>query len=191
MAEPRSWQGMWEKYARRLAEATGADVAAWNARIREEGPDDEPGLRRWLTEQGVAGYPQSLLVMERFGWPDFLQMSEAELIDGQYADREHLRPILDRVLRVVADRHPDVEIQARKTYVPLFTPRRQFAVLKATTKTRVDLGLRLDGERPAGRLLEAKRLANETINLRVPLQTVEEVDDEVVAWVDRAWETNT
>jgi hypothetical protein len=43
--------------------------------------------------------------------------------------------------------------------------------------------------RPGGRLLEAKRLANETINLRVPLQTVEEVDDEVVAWVDRAWET--
>ena len=191
MPEPRSWQGMWEKYARRLAEQTGADVAAWTARIRAEAPADEPGLRRWLTEQGITGYAQSLLVMERFGWPDFLQMSDADLIDGQYADREHLRPILDRTLQVVADRHPDVEVQARKTYVPLFTPRRQFAVVKATTKTRVDLGLRVDRAQPAGRLLQAKRLANETINLRVPLHTAGDVDEEVIAWLDRAWEANS
>lgn len=35
----------------------------------------------------MTGYARSLLVMERFGYPDFLRASGDELIDGQYADR--------------------------------------------------------------------------------------------------------
>lgn len=190
MPEPRSWTGMFGRYARRLEEDTGDDVETWNTRIRDEAPDDEPRLRAWLDERGVTGYAQSLLVMERFGYPDFLEMSDVELIDGQYGDRPHLRPILDRTLDLVRERHPDVDIVGRKGYVPLHTPRRQFAVVKATTKRRVDLGLRLDGEQPHGRLVPATSLANETINLRVPLERADEVDDEVVSWLDAAWERN-
>lgn len=190
MAEPRSWQAMWDKYGRRLEEETGDDVEAWSERIRAEAPDDEQELRAWLDERDITGYTQSLLVMERFGYPEFLQMSDAELIDGQYEDREHLRPILDRILNVVTERHPEAEIVGRKGYVPVHTPRRQFAVVKATTKSRVDLGLRLDGEEPQGRLVPAKSLANETINLRIPLEDADEVDDEVVSWLDEAWERN-
>lgn len=190
MPEPRTWQGMWAKYAARLEEQTGEDVAAWNARVHSEAPDDEDGVRTWLAGRGVTGYPQALLVMERFGWPDFLRRSDAELIDAQYADREDLRPILDRLLAVVHERHPDVEVVGRKGYVPLHTPRRQFAVVKATTKSRVDLGLRLDGEEPGGRLVPAKGLANDTINVRIPLANIDEVDDEVVSSLDEAWNRN-
>jgi hypothetical protein len=190
MPEPRTWQGMWARYAARLEEQTGDGVEAWAARIRDAAPADEAALRSWLDERGVTGYPQMLLVMEHFGWPDFLQMTDAELIAGQYADREHLRPILDAVLGVTVERHPDVEIVARKGYVPLHTPRRQFAVVKPTTQRRVDLGLRLDGEQPHGRLVAAKSLANDTINVRIPLAAIDEVDGEVVAWLDRAWERN-
>lgn len=190
MAEPRSWQAMWDEYRHRLEAETGDDVATWNERIRADAPDDEQGLRAWLDERDITGYTQSLLVMERFGYPDFLQMSDAELIEGQYEDRRHLRPILDRILNVVSERHRDVEIVGRKGYVPMHTPRRQFAVVKATAKNRVDLGLRLDGEEPQGRLVPAKSLANETINLRIPLEHVDEVDDEVVAWLDEAWQRN-
>jgi hypothetical protein len=188
--ETRGWKEMVAKYAAQLEEETGEDLQAWNARIRAEGPDDEAALRRWLKKRGITGYVQMVLVMERFGYPDFLEMSDAELIDGQYEDREHLRPILDRILVITSERHPDVEVVGRKTYVPLYTPRRQFAVVKATTKSRVDLGLRLDGHKPSDRLVVAKGLGNETINLRIPLESVEEVDDDVVWWLDSAWERN-
>jgi hypothetical protein len=190
MATERSWKAMWDRYARRLEEQTGDDLETWKERVFGEAPDDEAGVRTWLEERDITGYPQSLLVMERFGYPDFLEMSDAELIDGQYEDREHLRPILDRILTIVMERHPEVEVAGRKGYVPLHTRRRQFAVVKATTKSRVDLGLRLDGEEPRGRLVPARSLANETINLRIPLGAVEDVDDEVVSWLDVAWERN-
>ncbi len=75
-----------------------------------------------------------------------------ELIDGQYADRPHLRPVLDAALAALPSLGP-VTVQARTTLVSLVTPRRTFAVVQATTKNRVDLGLRLDDVPPGGRLL--------------------------------------
>jgi hypothetical protein len=57
-----------------------------------------------------------------------------ELIDGQYADRPHLRPVLDAVLAALPGLGP-VTVQARTTLVSLVTPRRTFAVVQATTKT--------------------------------------------------------
>lgn len=191
VTETRDWRQMWEHVGRRLEETTGAPVETWKERIAEAAPPDEASLRRWLDERGVTGYGQSLLVMERFGYPEFLVASADELIDGQYADRQHLRPVLERVLAEVAVRYESAAVQARKTYVALETPRRQFAVVKPTTRTRVDLGLRLDGHEPGGLLLAARRLANETINVRIALAAPDDLDEAALAWLDRAWERST
>ena len=86
MTQTRDWQGMQAMSARLLKERTGADVETWNQRIKAEGFTTEQDLRAWLTAQGVTGYAQSLLVMERFGYPDFLLASADELIQGQYED---------------------------------------------------------------------------------------------------------
>lgn len=191
MTQARDWRQMWDEVARRLEAQTGTSVDTWNARVAEAAPPDEAALRRWLEERGVTGYGQSLLIMERFGYPDFLVASADELIDGQYADRAHLRPVLERVLAEVAVRHPAATVQARKTFVGLETPRRQFAVVKASTRTRVDLGLRLDGHEPEGRLLAARRVANDTINVRIALERPDDVDGEVLDWLDLAWTRNS
>ena len=116
-------------------------------------------------------------------------VADAErLIDAQYADRPQLRPILDAVLAALPALGP-VTVQARGTYVSLVTPRRTFAVVQATTKSRVDLGLRLAGTRPEGRLREAKNVGQATV--RIPLSTPGDVDEEVLAWLRRAYEENT
>jgi len=126
MAKKRDWESMQTMSARLLEERTGENVAAWNRRIKKERLDDEQSLRAWLSKHGVIGYAQSLLVMERFGYPDFLTATADELIDGQYADRPQLRPIFDAVIEAAA-RIGDVTIQARKTYISLVSPRRTFA----------------------------------------------------------------
>lgn len=189
MSQTQSWSQMLDWCADLLSRRTGEGVAEWNRRVADTGIDNEPELREWLGEQGVTGYSQMLLVMERFGYPEFLTAGADELLDDQYADRPHLRPILDRVL-ALAPTLGEVTVQARKTYVGLETVRRQFAVVKPTTRSRVDLGLRLDGRSPHGRLVAAKRLANDTINLRVGLESGEEVDDEVVDLLREAYAAN-
>ena len=114
-----------------------------------------------------------------------------ELVDAQYRDRPGLRPVLDAVLAAVPALGP-VTVQARKTLVSLATPRRTFAVIAATTKSRVDLGLRLERlevEPAAGRLLAARDLGAATV--RIALTGAQDVDDEVLHWLRRAYEENS
>ena len=188
MSETRDWKGMREMSARLLKERTGDDVDEWNRRVRRERFEDEKSLRRWLTKQGVAGYAQTLLVMERFGYPDFFLASADELILGQYADRPHLRPIFDAIIDAAAGLG-EVTIQARKTYVSLVSPRRTFARVQPTTKSRVDLGLRLEGQKLIGRLEPSK--IQETMRFQISLSSPEEVDSEVLDWLRKAYDQNS
>src|SRR5512146_1728968 len=116
MPKIRDWQSMKEMSARLLKERTGEDLAAWMDRISQQSLADEKSLRNWLAQQGVTGYAQSLLVMEKFGYPDFMQASAGDLVDAQYADRQQLRPIYDAIIEAAVGLG-DVIIQTRKTYV--------------------------------------------------------------------------
>jgi hypothetical protein len=170
-----------------LEKRTGHGVEHWNARVREGNFADEASLHAWLTEQGVTGYPRMLLIMERFGYPDYLNKSADELLEGQYRDRPQLRPIYEALLALALSLG-EVEVQARKTYVALITPRRTFAVVKATTKQRVDLGLRLKDQPLGGRLESAQIIGSSSVNVRIGLTSVEEIDDEVEGLLQRAYE---
>src|SRR5689334_24283020 len=110
-----------------------------------------------------------------------------ELIEGQYADRPELRPILDTVLALLPTLGP-ATVQARKTIVSLVSPRRTFAVVRATTKDRVDLGLRLDDAEPGGRLQSAKGIGGGGATVRIALRRPEDIDDEVRGLMRRARE---
>jgi hypothetical protein len=78
MPQTRDWKETRSLSARLLMERSGADVDAWNRRIKSQRFKDEQSLRTWLAERGVAGSAQSLLVMEQFGYPDFLLASAEE-----------------------------------------------------------------------------------------------------------------
>jgi hypothetical protein len=78
----------------------------------------------------------------------------------------------------------EVAIQARKTYVSQLSPRRTFARVQPTKKTRLDLGLRLEGQNPSGRLLPSK--IHETMKLQISLASADQVDAEVGGWLRRA-----
>ena len=189
MPGPRDWNGMMADHARLLAARTGAGVPEWNGRVARSGTATEQELRTWLEGQGVTGHPQRLLVFERFGYPDFLTASADELIDGQYADRPDLRPILDRILHVVSG-FEGVEVQARKTKISLMTPKRKFAEVVPTTRLRVDLFLRIDSEAPSGMWLDTKPRAGDVMNLKVGLARPDDVTGEVVGGLARAFDAN-
>ena len=110
-----------------------------------------------------------------------------ELVAAQYADRPHLRLVLDAVLAALPALGP-ATVQARKTLVSVATPRRVFAVVQATTKSRVDLGLRLDHQRPGGRLLAARDIGAATV--RIALTRPEDVDSVVLGWLRQAYHEN-
>jgi hypothetical protein len=73
-----------------------------------------------------------------------------ELIDGQYADRSHLRPVLDAVLAALPGLGP-VTVQARTTLVSLVAPAAPSPWCRRRLKARYVGWLRLRrGRRAAG-----------------------------------------
>ena len=189
MTQTRSSAEMLAAIERRLVAATGDDVATWADRVRATGLETEPEVRAWLAERGITGYGQMVLVMERFGYPDFLTATADELVDGQYAAKPALRPIYDAVVTAALG-VGEVHVQARKTYVSLVGPRRTFAVVQASTKSRIDLGLRLPGREPGGRLHPARSIGNGDCTVRFGLTSVDEVDDEVVDLLAETYHAN-
>jgi hypothetical protein len=198
MVDAKDWREMHEWSAQLLRRQTGQSVDDWNVRIQETGISSRDELMNWLKTRNINGYAQQLLIMERFGYPEFLLKTADELVDEQFADRQHLRPVFDEVIEVgTGIAHQGlVEVQARKTFVTLRTKRRKFAMIKPSTKTRVDLGLRIvdlhsGHERFAARLQSAKLLRDDTMTHRIPLTRLEDVDDEVCYWLAVAYEQNT
>lgn len=189
MAEVESWE-RFRGYAVVLLERrTGAGLTVWTRRIKKSGADkNEAMLRDWLENQGITGYPQQLLMFERFGYPDYLVAGADQLIDAQYSDRESLRPILDRILAATANL-AGVRVQARKGYVTLVTPRRTFALIRAT-KSRVDLGFRLEGKKPRGRLVAAGSMPQEWSTVKFELASPADVDDAVLKVLAQAYKAN-
>ena len=181
------WRQNRDRWIGLLKNQTSEGLDTWNQRIREATITDERQLRNWLSVQGITGYAQLLLVMERFGYPDFVLATADELIEKQYADRAHLRPIYDAII-VASECYGELVIQARKTYVSLVTPRRTFARVQPR-KSHVDLGLRLENCEVGGRL-ETSRI-HHTMRVQIALTKPEEVDTEVQSWIERAYLENS
>jgi len=112
------------------------------------------------------------------------------MIGRQYADRPSLRPILEATLAALPGIAQVAVVQARKTYVSLVSKRRTFAVIQATTKNRVDLGLRLRDQRPGGRLKPGKAVGNGSMTVCLPLSSPTDLDDEALGWLKRAYDEN-
>jgi hypothetical protein len=58
----RTWQGMRDWSAELLEKRPGRNVEAWNRLIGRRRFQNQAALRGWLTEMGVTGYGQMLLV---------------------------------------------------------------------------------------------------------------------------------
>jgi hypothetical protein len=180
----RGWKYNRDMWIRVLEKKTGKGLGHWNARIKKQKFADAPSLEAWLTQQGLTGYARQLLVMERFGYPNFVTTSADALIDAQYVDRPHLRPIYEAIVRATRDLG-EVVIQVRKGFVSLVGPRRTFARVQATTKNRVDLALRLEETKPRGRLQPSR--IHETMKLQISFTKPEEVDAEANRWLKKAY----
>jgi predicted transport protein len=173
-----------------MAERTGRSLAEWVALVGTSGVDplDQNAVRRWLREvHGVKQNSQwaiSDAVARAAGW---VRPSMEQYIDQQYTGRKAaLRPIFEAVREAARALGDDVSVEGRGTYIP-FVRRRQFAAV-APTATRVDLGLRLPEPPPSGRLDKGPLPGSSTH--RIPLSSVADVDDEVLALLRAAYDQN-
>ena len=69
-----------------------------------------------------------------------------------------------------------------------FARPKQFAIAQPSTRTRVDVGLRLPGGAPSERLLEAGSFGSGSITHGVALAAPGDVDGELEGWLCAAYD---
>ena len=185
----KTWRFMVESNQALLLRKSGHDAAWWAEQGRAAGLTSDAELRAWMRDRhGITGYAQYAVSWEMFGYPDFMLRDADELFEAQYANHPELRPIADALLAWAAESH-GVEIQLRKGYVSLHSPRRKFAQITRATNSCVDVALRLDA--PAqGRLEAVKVRPGDFFARRIRLRAVAEVDDDVLAALAQALDQN-
>ena len=82
----------------------------------------------------------------------------------------------------------DVKVCPCKTMVPLYR-NHVFGQIKPTTRTRIDLGFALGDFAATGRLIDTGGFAKkDRITHRIPITTLEDIDDEVCRYLKMAYD---
>ncbi len=107
-----------------------------------------------------------------------------DLVLAQYKGKESLKPIYEKLLSVIGSIGNDITITPKKTSVSIIR-KKQFALIKPATKTRIDLGLKLRNE-PITSRLESSGPFGSMCTHRVRLESVNDVDGELTKWLTSA-----
>lgn len=167
-----------------LPEKTGRPIDEWVGLVAASGHEKHGQIVKWLkAEHGVThGYANLIAHTARAADTP----AEDDLVAAQYQGKEGLRPIYDRLMGAVDGFGDDVEVAPKKAYVSLRRSK-QFALIQPSTKSRMDVGLKLPDREPDGRL-EAAGSWNAMVSHRVRVSEAAEVDDELVGWLREAYD---
>lgn len=126
------------------------------------------------------GYANTIVTLSKID-----ETTPYALIENQYQGKALLRPIYNALIEVVTAFGDDVTITPKKGSVSLIR-KKQFALIKPATKTRVDLGLKLKGIETQGCLEDSGPFGTMCTH-RIQLNSVEDVNNDVKNWLLTAY----
>ena len=176
-----------ETMIRNLEEKTGKSLAEWIEIAKASKLAKHGELVKFLkSDHGLTHGYANLVAHRTMADSDEGKAAADDPVAAQYAgEKATLRPIYDAIVAAVGKFGGDVEVSPKKTCVSLRRSK-QFAVIQPTTKTRVDVGINLKGVAPEGRL-EASGSFNAMVSHRVRVESVTDVDKEVIGWLKNAY----
>jgi hypothetical protein len=186
---------MMQDWVATLKAKTGRSVEEWVALLKKSGPPTEQERRAWLKTAHGLGTNSAWWLAERADGkgsedadPDAYLRAAEEYVKAQYADRANLRPVFDELLALGLKIGKDSRACPCKTIVPLYR-NHVFAQIKPTTLKRIDLGLSLGNMKTPKRLIDTGGFEKkDRITRRIPISSVDEIDDEVKHWLKVAYD---
>ena len=187
---------MTQKWIGELKQKTGRSLEEWLEHIRKDGTADENSRRDWLKREYGLGTNTAWWLAERSvgkgeesGDPDlYLQQAERDVEKMFSGGKAALRPIYDALLKLGLKTGKEAKACPCQTIVPLYR-NHVFAQIKPTTQTRIDMGFALGDMKPKGRLIDTGGFAKkDRITHRIPITSLDDIDDEVKHWLKVAYD---
>ncbi|MEB8329930.1 DUF4287 domain-containing protein [Flavobacteriaceae bacterium KMM 6897] len=169
-----------------MPKKTGKSLPEWKKLLEAKAFSKHSEAMQFLKkEHGVThGFANTIVLLSK----DKGEAPE-DLVAKQYQGKEQLLPIYNKLIATVDQFGPDVIITPKKRTVS-FIRKKQFALIKPATKTRIDLGLKLIGKEETDRLGKSGPFGTMCTH-RVQITTVDEVDQQLENWLKEAYEKAT
>ena len=170
-----------------LKENTGKDLKKWVQIVKKQNLEKHGQRIKYLKTEHDFTHGFANLVAHYVTRPLPGERAEAtiDLVEMQYEKKPDLLPIYEKLLKEVKKFGKDVEIAPKKAYVSL-RAKTQFALIQPSTKTRIDVGIKLKDE-PVTDRLESSASFNSMVSHRVRVASVKEVDKTLINWLKRAY----
>lgn len=169
-----------------MPEKTGKSLEAWKKILSTKAFEKHGQAVSFLkAEHGVThGFANTIVTLSKSS-----DEGPEDLVTDQYKGKEALKPIYDVLIDMVKTFGKDITVTPKKTSVSIIR-KKQFALIKPATKTRIDLGLKLPGKELTARLDNSGPFGTMCTH-RVQLSNADEVDNELKAWLQEAYDMST
>lgn len=166
-----------------MPEKTGKSLEEWKKILELESFEKHGEAVKFLkSEYGVThGFANTIVTLSKQE-----DNTPQDLVKNQYQGKESLIPIYEALIESVKGFGPDVIVTPKKGSVSLIR-KKQFALIKPATKTRIDLGLKLAGKDLTQRLENSGPFGTMCTH-RVQLTSMDQIDNELIAWLKEAYE---
>jgi predicted transport protein len=172
---------------RGLLEKTGKTLQQW-VKVVEKTKLKKHGeiIKLLKTEHEFThGFANFVAMTARKAGADFFDADE--LVDTQYSKgKEELRPLYNLLIGKIKKIGDGIEVVPKKASVSIKT-KKQFALIQPSTKTRIDLGLKLKGK-PTGGRLKNSGIFGAMCTHRVEVFEKSDIDKELLSWLKEAYE---
>ncbi|MBC8353355.1 MAG: DUF4287 domain-containing protein [Planctomycetes bacterium] len=183
---PQSPEEMAAAMLANMKEKSGKTIEAWLKIVaKTKLAKHREILNHLKSEHGVTYGYASLIATKALdsGEPP---ATGGDLVDAQYSGaKSELRPIYEALIEAVQRFGKDVDISPKKSYVSL-RRNKQFGIIQASTKTRIDVGINCKGAKPTKRL-EVSGSFNGMVSHRVRVNNKDDIDKELIDWLKQAY----
>ncbi|MEM7299207.1 MAG: DUF5655 domain-containing protein [Bacteroidota bacterium] len=169
-----------------LLEKTGKPLEHWIKVVEDSKIEKHKAIIDFLKSEHGFTYGYANFIAMKARKADVASNDPDDLLENQYKGKEILRPIYEKLIESISAFGADITKTPKKDSVSMIR-KKQFALIKPATKTRIDLGLKLKGKPTTGRLGDAGPFGSMCTH-RVQLTTIEEVDQELMEWLNEAYE---
>jgi|GEM_PF-37178 len=169
-----------------LEAKTGKPLAAWVKLVQAQKVSKHGEMVSFLKSKHGLGHGYANLVAHSVADGGELTRGDDPVGDQYAGPKAGLRPIYEAILAAVQRFGADVEVSPKKANVSLRRSK-QFALVQPSTATRLDVGINLKVTPPSGRLL-ASGSFSAMVSHRVRLESVKDVDKELIGWLKQAYD---
>jgi hypothetical protein len=167
---------------------TGKSPEDFRALAAERGLVKSGEIVAWLKADFGLGHGHASAISAVIVHADKRNASPEDLLAELFAGKKaKWRAAYDALAAETARFGTDVETEPNLTYVNMRRGTRKFAIVQPSSAERLDVGIRLTGVKPSGRL-EAAGSWNNMVSHRVRIADPKQIDAEVLAWLKQAYD---